>query len=79
MFGDSSGDSERARRLSAEAEIDRELKDGAPAKQGLLGRWQAWREKRHKERLEAKARSRETLKNYKPPSGHEGGAPGGGV
>ena len=75
MFGDipDPGESERTRSLQSEAETDRELKRGAPAESGLLGRWQTWREKRHRERVEAKARSHETLKNYKPPNGTEGG------
>jgi len=48
MFGDTPDpqDSERFRRLEAEAETDRELKEGAPAHQSLLDRWRAWLQKR---------------------------------
>ena len=59
MFGDipDPADSERTRRLEAEAETDRELREGAPPKEGVLGRWRAWRMQR---------------RHVKPPSGHEG-------
>jgi hypothetical protein len=48
VFGDTPNpeDSERFRRLEAEAEVDRELKDGAPASKSLLDRWHAWRQGR---------------------------------
>jgi hypothetical protein len=47
VFGDTPNpeDSERFRRLEAEAEVDRELKEGAPAGKSLLDRWRAWRQK----------------------------------
>jgi hypothetical protein len=47
VFGDTPNpeDSERFRRLEAEAETDRELKEGAPARKSLLDRWQAWRDR----------------------------------
>ncbi len=68
MFGDSSGDSERARRLEVEAETDRELKEGAPAKQSPLDRWRAWRQARHAGRSATTDRSRQNPKNDEPPS-----------
>jgi hypothetical protein len=62
-------DAEALRRRMAEAETARAAKDGAPLKPSLGERWRAWRHDRHKERIDAKARSHETLKDYKPPTG----------
>jgi hypothetical protein len=59
----------------AEADAARLAKDGAAAKPGLLARWRSRRYRRAAEQVDAKARSHETLKNYKPPSGYEGGSP----
>lgn len=66
MFGDTSGDSERARRLEAEAETDRELSEGAPAHQSWFERWRASRRKRSPERAQDK-----------PPAGDQPGGPSG--
>ena len=47
MFGDTPNpeDSERFRRLEAEAETDRELREGAPAHQSWFQRWRSSRRK----------------------------------
>jgi len=44
---------------------------------GLLQRFRAWRALRKRDRSERKVRARENLKNYKPPTGTDGGASGG--
>jgi hypothetical protein len=43
---------------------------------GLPERFRNWRARRKHERYERKIRARENLKNYRPPSGTEGGAGG---
>jgi len=43
----------------------------------IIERWRARRRQRRKERLEARDQGRRALRNHKPPSGHEGGVPGG--
>ena len=42
-----------------------------------LQRFRARRALRKRERTERKVRARENLKNYRPPTGTEGGPPGG--
>jgi predicted phage gp36 major capsid-like protein len=66
VFGDTSGDSERARRLEAEAETDRELSEGAPAHQSWFERWRASRRRRPDQAAPAK-----------PPADDQGGGPSG--
>jgi hypothetical protein len=42
-----------------------------------LRRWRAWRQRRRADSLEGRIRARENLRDFRPSSGDEGGAPGG--
>jgi hypothetical protein len=42
-----------------------------------LKRWREGRQRRRADAKERRIRARENLRDFKPPSGYEGGAPGG--